>query len=128
MYIRLSETGQFRIIRFVRQEWKKINTKEHRVFRSPEFIEGYRLMFTWETDQGFLDLSLVNTGVIYAQAILSDGSANPCGLTFNVEKRSVNNKIIYHFKRMEEETKPEVEAQEPPQEEPVEGEEEAAKE
>ena len=66
MFVRLSTIKSFTPKEYKGKAFKKWDMEQKKMLISPSYQEGFRMMYTFETDQGTLDLSSSQLGTLLA--------------------------------------------------------------
>lgn len=95
-YVKLRDLTAFTVMGDNGYSYKKWNQAEGKMEISDKWQEGFRKMFSIETDQGTLDLSQAQLGQMLASAY-RDGAANIIGNKFNVKTNGKTGMEIRYF-------------------------------
>ena len=95
-YVKLRDLNAFAVIGDNGYNYKKWNQEEGKMEVSDKWQEGFRKMFSVETDQGALDLSQAQLGQMLSSAY-KDGMANIVGNKFNVKTNGKAGMEIRYF-------------------------------
>lgn len=96
-FIRLAQTKQFTIERFVGKKYKKWDQVNKKMLESPTWQEGYRLMYKFEVKEGILELSKSQVGEMCASILDQQGCVNLIGKSFNVRTNNKTGMDIRYF-------------------------------
>lgn len=76
--------------------WKMWDNEQRKMLISDNYVQGYRKMYTVDTDKGTLDLSASQMGNIL-ESVTSDGRADINGRTFNVKSNGKSGMDIRYY-------------------------------
>ncbi len=99
-YVKLRDLTAFTVMGDKGFNYKRWNQAEGKMETSDQWQEGFRKMFSIETDQGLLDLSQAQLGQMLASAY-RDGTANIIGNKFNVKTNGKTGMEIRYFINMD---------------------------
>lgn len=95
-YVKLRDLSSFTVVGDNGYSYKKWNQAEGKMEVSDKWQEGFRKMFSIETDQGTLDLSQAQLGQMLSSAY-RDGASNIVGNRFNVKTNGKTGMEIRYF-------------------------------
>ena len=95
-YVKLRDLSAFTVMSDKGYSYKQWNQSEGKMEVSDKWQEGFRKMFSIETDQGTLDLSQAQLGQMLSSAY-RDGAANLIGNKFNVKTNGKTGMEIRYF-------------------------------
>lgn len=96
-FLKLSQTKQFTIEKFLGKKFKKWDSENKKMLESSNWQEGYRLMYKFEMKDGILELSKSQVGDICASILNEKGLSNLVGNTFNVKTNGKSGMDIRYF-------------------------------
>lgn len=77
-------------------KFKMWDNEQRKMLISDSYVQGYRKMYTLETDKGTLDLSASQLGNIL-ESVTSDGRADINGRTFSVKSNGKSGMDIRYY-------------------------------
>jgi len=97
-YTKLSNLvdDQFTVNKVFGYKFKMWDTTSNKMLISEKWEQGYRKMYTMETDKGTLDLSASQMGNLL-EAVTKDGRADINGRTFSVKSNGKSGMDIRYF-------------------------------
>ena len=97
-YIKLSNlvNDTFTVNKVFGYKFKMWDNEQRKMLISDSYVQGYRKMYTLETDKGTLDLSASQLGNIL-EAVTSDGRADINGRTFSVKSNGKSGMDIRYY-------------------------------